>query len=171
MSYVLHTDKSSHTTELELKETFRQWGVADYQVDFNVLRSKHDNQYLSEADRAVTVRFVHPRTSREVVLSMADQATPRDNVRVLYLAIEDMRKIEKRGLGEVMESAYLQLAGPAAADCWSILGVQRGASRELIESAYRTQAKRAHPDATGGSNAAMVALNRARDEAIAEVSR
>lgn len=168
MAYILRSSKSSHTTELELKETFRMWGVTDYQVDFNVLRSKHDHRNLPKQERSVTVRFVHPRTGREVVLTMGDQQTPTDNVRVLYLAIEDMRKIEKRGVGEVVQAAYMQLGAPAA-EHWTVLGLAPGASRDVIQAAYRTLAKSAHPDA-GGSDAQMAALNRARDAALAEAS-
>jgi hypothetical protein len=37
--------------------------------------------------------------------------------------------------------------------------------RSLVEQAYRLKARTAHPDA-GGSNDAMIALNRARAQAL-----
>ena len=47
--------------------------------------------------------------------------------------------------------ARLPKARPAPADGgpWAVLGVVRGAPRDVCEAAYRVQAKRAHPDRGG----------------------
>lgn len=59
--------------------------------------------------------------------------------------------------------------GTAAVAHWSeVLEVERTAGKAEIERAYRTAAKRAHPDA-GGSAEAMAELNSARDTAIREI--
>lgn len=50
----------------------------------------------------------------------------------------------------------------------AVLGVPATASVAEIEATYRTLAKKAHPDAAGGSQEAMAALNAARDEAMKE---
>jgi curved DNA-binding protein CbpA len=39
----------------------------------------------------------------------------------------------------------------------------------MIERAFRTRARKCHPD-TGGSNEAMVELNTARDQALKEIA-
>ena len=52
------------------------------------------------------------KNGRTVTLPMSSQATAKDNLRVLYLAVDAMRLNEKRGLGGVIQEAYLQLAGP-----------------------------------------------------------
>ncbi len=48
---------------------------------------------------------------------------------------------------------------------FEVLGVSPNASPEEIDKAYRTKAKKAHPDA-GGSHAQMKNLNNARDAAM-----
>lgn len=165
-AYKIHNPPSVSQTEHELDECFAKWGVRDYSVDYNVPRAKFRNVTLSRVERAVTVRWMPRGSNREVVVSSDDQTSIEANVRKLFLGIDAMRMNERRGLNEVMRSAYMQLGAPTA-DHWTVLGVQPGASRALIESAYRTQAKQAHPD-TGGSDEAMAALNAARDAALRE---
>jgi hypothetical protein len=45
---------------------------------------------------------------------------------------------------------------------WEVLGVQPNATVEQIEAAYRQKARKAHPDAPGGSGEAMQVLNVAK---------
>ena len=54
---------------------------------------------------------------------------------------------------------------PAPKSCWDILGLRSHASMQDVKEAYRRKAMTLHPD-QGGSDAAMVELNRARDEAL-----
>jgi hypothetical protein len=90
---------------------------------------------------------------------------PAANTRSLGLAIEAMRQLERHGGGTMMERAFTGFAAlPPPRSCWEILGVAPGASEDVIEQAFRSKAKAAHPDA-GGSDSAMAELNRARDEA------
>ena len=51
-------------------------------------------------------------------------------------------------------------------DWWDILECRADATVATINSQYRARARSAHPDA-GGSDAAMVRLNAARDAALA----
>ena len=53
-------------------------------------------------------------------------------------------------------------------DYHAILGVARGASADEIRAAYRSAAKRAHPD-QGGSNAAFRLVRKAADVLLAEL--
>ena len=54
------------------------------------------------------------------------------------------------------------------ADVYSLLGVEPGASRAEIRSAYRRRALAVHPDVAGSdSTADMAALNDARDQLLA----
>lgn len=166
MTYHMTTKVTSYVTEQDLAETFAKWGVDDYQVDFNVMRSKHGRHGMTAAERGVTVRWRPRGAQHEVVLSMDRHATPQDNVRVLYLAIDALRLNEKRGLGDAMRSAYLQLE--AGGNHWQTLGIPPLSSRAEIERAFRLAANYAHPD-RGGSDAEMAALNVARDAALREV--
>ena len=56
---------------------------------------------------------------------------------------------------------------PARSDWRTILGFHP-ATKYFIEIHYRHLAKKAHPDG-GGSNEAMAALNRSREQALKEV--
>ena len=60
------------------------------------------------------------------------------------------------------------VALPAPPSCWEILGLADTATPHQVQSAFRTLARRAHPD-TGGSTADMAALNSARDEALRRI--
>jgi hypothetical protein len=108
--------------------------------------------------------LTYTKDGKEVILSMGKQNRAVDNLRVLYLAIEAMRMNEKRGIGDVIGSAYLQLAAPPKAkDPYEVLEIRQGASLEIAEAVYRTMVKKAHPDA-GGSIEKVKELNHAIEE-------
>lgn len=119
----------------------------------------------TEADR--TVILTYTKHSRPITLSMGTQARAVDNMRVLYLAVEAMRLNEKRGLGEVIQEAYLQLAEPEPAiDPYELIGVRPDAPLAIAEAAYKVKVRTAHPD-SGGSAEQMKKLN----DAIEEIRR
>jgi hypothetical protein len=99
MSYVIHTTVSWQQTMRELRETMAKWGVADWDM-------------YKPSERGGTVMLKYVKNGRSVTLPMGSQARADDNLRVLYLAVEATRMNDKRGLGEVIQDAYLQLAGP-----------------------------------------------------------
>ncbi len=168
MSYTMRTDKTWYQTMQELRDTFAKWGITNYQIQperepfipkRGFIRSERQEREL----RRVRVSFVQP-DGEETTLEMDDHATPRDNLRVLYLAIEDMRMIEKRGLKKVMRQAYGQLPAPkntavSIMSPYSILGVQPDAPMEVVEAAYKAKARKAHPDLHGGDDTEMKQLN------------
>jgi curved DNA-binding protein CbpA len=72
-----------------------------------------------------------------------------------------MRLNEKRGIGEVIESAYLQLAAPTQArDPYELLDLRPDASLEVAEAVYKAKVRNIHPD-KGGSTEQMKVLNKA----------
>jgi hypothetical protein len=149
VNYRIRTDKSWYDTVSDLEETFRLWRVRDYQVVGKPSRKV----YQSEEERTVTIRFQHP-SGREIVVTKSDQERDVDNLRALYLALDDMRMMEKRGVMDIIREALLQLPAPSKhRDPFEILGVRSDAPREIIEAAYRAQAKRLHPDAGGDAEA------------------
>jgi hypothetical protein len=90
-----------------------------------------------------------------------------ENLQAIHHVIEAERtKLRHGGLNLVRAAfrGYAALPPPSRAkrSPWDVLGVPRGASQEEIDSAYREQAKKAHPDADGGSQEAMQELNEAR---------
>lgn len=96
-----------------------------------------------------------------------------DNLAAVAATLEAMRAIERHGGAQVQERTFRGFAAlPAKTerDWWDVLGVRRDASRAVIEANFRSLANDRHPD-RGGSNEAMSELNRARTEALAEVSQ
>lgn len=153
--YRISTDKTWAETRAELRECFQRWAEhedrhIDWSVDCAVPPAKTTIRSLAPEDRQVIVSFVHPRTGTEVRVDAGDQERPVDNLRKLYLIIEDMRMIERRGMGETMQNAYMQLPAPKTKrDPYEVLGCRSDAPHEVLEAAYRARAKQVHPDAGG----------------------
>lgn len=159
--YLLTTKKSWHQTMQELEEQMRMWGVTQWETNYP--KGARSEAWLQkEADR--TVKLTYKKNGKTVTLVMGKQNRAVDNLRVLYLAVESMRLNEKRGISDVLESAYLQLAAPPQAiDPYELLEIRPGASLEVAEAAYKAKVRRVHPDA-GGSEERLKALNRAIEE-------
>lgn len=154
--YRLSTKFNWQRTYSDLAYTFRQWGVNSWHV-FEPRRKRLDDYAATKEDRQVTIRFeLHGKT---INLVMDKQPRAVDNFRVLYLAIEDMRMQERRGIAEVIESAYKQLSAPfVEQDPYEVLGLPRGTALPVCEAQYKELAKAAHPD-NGGSVERMKQLN------------
>lgn len=115
-------------------------------------------------DTGVAVYFL--RRKKQMVFACDRWSTVQDNMRAIQKTIDAIRGIERWGASEMMERAFQAFeALPPPADWSTALGVSRSASREDIERAYKDRAKQSHPD-MGGSNEAMAALTKARDEAL-----
>lgn len=93
--------------------------------------------------------------------------TVRENIRAVGLAYASLRQIERTGASELLERAFSGFARlPAAADCWSILGISGpGAAKDAITARFRELARHHHPD-HGGSAETMARINAAYHEAI-----
>lgn len=157
--YTITTRKTWHATRDEIHEEIATWERQSGQriawaIDSGAPPSRSEARTLSRADRAVILTFTHPRTGRQVSITADDQQRPVDNLRKLYLILHDLRMIERRGYGQEMASAYLQIEGPDSArrDPYEILGVRPDAPQEIIEAAYRARAKSLHPDVGGDAD-------------------
>jgi len=156
VSYTLRTPKSWAQTVDELAETFRLWGIREWTV--TPPRPLSRARYQNVEDRRVTVRYT-PRGNSEIVLTMDRQDRAEDNLRVLWLAIEALRKNELRGIADLVREAYLQLPAPARhRDPFEVLGVRPDAPMEDIKAMYLIKMKRLHPD-VGGSEEATKEIN------------
>jgi len=126
------------------------------------------------ADKGVAVYFEWKGQPRVFACDRWDRI--KDNIRALEKTIEAIRGIERWGASDMLERAFTgftALPSPGAKRSWrEVLGFERASNpdREGIELAFRSKAKRAHPDA-GGSTEAMAELNAARAEALQEVNR
>jgi hypothetical protein len=97
-----------------------------------------------------------------------------DNLCAIAATLEAMRAIERHGGAEILDRAFTGFAAlPASTGRpWRVvIGIADSANptRQMIEEHFRVRARSAHPD-TGGSNEAMSELNRARDEALREIT-
>jgi hypothetical protein len=120
-------------------------------------------------DDAVAIYFTLKARAMAMACDRFDNAAA--NMRSLGLAIDAMRQLERHGGGTMMERAFagfVALPKPDGADWWEVLQVPRTVSRATIEAKFRELARARHPD-RGGSDHAMAELNRARDQALAEV--
>jgi hypothetical protein len=95
-----------------------------------------------------------------------------DNMRAIALTIGALRGIARWGTGDMLRAAFAgfkALPPPSGRPWWVVLFGERpevaGVTREEIETAYRTQAKKAHPDA-GGTAEQWSELADARRDAI-----
>lgn len=158
MSYVVRTQKTWHQTQQELAETFQKWGVSEWETNYP--RGARSEAWMQqELDRTVTLTYV--KGGKTINLQMGKQNRAVDNLRVLYLAVEDMRMNEKRGIAEVLQSAYAQLEAPKQQKSpWEVLSIFPGSPLEIAEAAYKVRAKEVHPD-RGGSIESMTEVNEA----------
>jgi DnaJ-domain-containing protein 1 len=87
-----------------------------------------------------------------------------DNIYAIAKTMQALRGIKRWGAGEMFQQAFTAFtAPPVPKSPYDILGVRPGATQQEIDAAYRKKAKFFHPDAPGGSAAAMIELNMARD--------
>lgn len=118
-------------------------------------------------DTGVAVYF--EKRGKQMVFACDKWDRVRDNIRAIEKTIEALRGIERWGASEMMErafSAFEALPAPGQRPpWWIVLGVEKTATSEEIERAYRTKARERHPD-MGGSNTLMAELNQARNEAL-----
>jgi hypothetical protein len=149
----------------KLEHELRLLGARHIVISFN--RNDRDGAYNSNYDRrdaGIAVYFI--LKGRQLVVACDRYLSPADNLRSIGLAVAAMRQLARHGGGAMMDRAFTGfVALPAPKSCWEILGVPQGAGQDVINRAYRTRAKEAHPD-NGGSNTAMAELNAARDEAL-----
>lgn len=119
-------------------------------------------------DEGVAVYFQYQ--DRPMVMACDRYDTAAANMRSLGLAIEALRQLERHGGGVMMERAFSGFSAlPPPRSCWTILGIEKaGTSEKAIRDAWRRKIATAHPD-QGGSDSAAAELNRARDEALAQI--
>ncbi len=142
MSYILHTRVPWAQTKRQLEDCFYKWGAPA----FNIWPSRIAD---ARSDPRVIVEFTHPK-GNTVSLTMDDQETAEDNLRVLFLALDAMRMNEKRGIGDVLGDAYLQLAAPEKQrDPYEVLGIRPDTPETVMEASYKALAKVHHPDKGG----------------------
>lgn len=119
------------------------------------------------ADPGVAVYFV--LNGQPKVLACDKWYTVEDNLWAVGKHIEAIRGQQRWGVGTVDQAfmGYDALPAPKTA-WWEVLGVERDANLEEIQSAYRQRAKETHPDA-GGNREDFERIQTAWEAALREV--
>jgi hypothetical protein len=146
---------------LALADVFRRWGVQQWEVSCAFWGQKASNYTQTPQQRAVFIKFAHP-DGQTIQLRMDSESRAIDNLQQMRLGLNEMYGIWRRGLENMVRTAYMQLSAPEVfRDPYEVLGVRPDTDVEDIEAMYRIKAKRSHPDIEGGSDAAMKGLNEA----------
>jgi hypothetical protein len=104
-------------------------------------------------------------TMRVMAIDLYDRVA--DNLAAIAATLSAMRAIERHGGAQILERAFTGFAAlPPPRSCWDMLGLKPGAGRQDIEAAFRTLAKRYHPDAPTGDAEKFKALAAAKEEAL-----
>ena len=120
-------------------------------------------------DPAVAIQF--DRDDKPVTFHCDRFVEPRSNLRAIGKTLENLRAIERYGANQVLEmmfSGLLALPAPGELDHWAILDLDRGASKENINAAFREKSKGLHPD-LGGDSQAFSNLSDAKRAALREI--
>jgi hypothetical protein len=125
------------------------------------------------SDKGVAVYWRKGRDGQMQCMAIDIYTLVADNLGAVAATLEAMRAIERHGGAQVQERTFRGFAAlpEKTGRHWTeILGTTENANRQHIEDQYRMLAKKAHPDTPTGSHEAMAELNRAREEALKEVS-
>jgi hypothetical protein len=110
-------------------------------------------------------------------------ATVRENIRAIAVALTALHSLERTKASQIVQRAFSGFTALPADTSkqrpqrhWrEVLEFQQFAgdsfrklTRDIVDSTYRSLSKERHPDA-GGSTEQMAELNRAREQAIAEL--
>jgi hypothetical protein len=125
------------------------------------------------ADPGVSLWFT--LNGKQICLPCDKWASVKQNIRAIAIHLESVRGQERWGVG-TMEQAFSGYAAlPANAGDglpWrDVLGFREGVAipASSVEAAFKSLAKKYHPDLPTGDAAKMQQLNRAREEALAEI--
>lgn len=172
------------TTDVALEELFasiRQMGGRDIIVSSNVPVRRDGTMYRGDhaearmPDPGVAVYW----TARDAkgnplprVIPCDHWHTVRENVRALGMAIDYIRGLKRCGAGEIQDrafSGFARLPEQSGEDCYAVLGLRLGATREQVTARLRELTRTEHPD-HGGSTERFQRLTRAYHEALTLVT-
>jgi hypothetical protein len=128
------------------------------------------------ADPGVAVWFTWDGMS--VCIAVDRYPKVEDNVQAIHHIIDGRRTELRHGGLHIVRATFTgfqALPAPDTKRSWrEVLGVDGSfftTDTETINGLYRDRAKKLHPDVAGGSQNEMAELNRAREEALKEISQ
>lgn len=149
-------------------------GVTDVQLDSGAEHQKRDpNKPYARASfdgPGVVVRFC--KDGEDMASACDSWDNPRDNAQDLYHYLHETRMQEQRGT-VTAESEYDKLRLPSGDSdmvageppAHEVLGVDRDADRDEVQSAFRERVKEVHPD-RGGDEESFARVKRAREKLV-----
>lgn len=172
-----HPHNARFTTRLAeacdgLMRELQRLGASQIVLSSNLMVRKDGLPYAKQRqpdDGGVAVYFLRQGTPQ--VIACDRWLKIEDNIQAVRLTVEAIRGMERWGTTEMVSRAFRGFealregTGVESAAWWTILGVDPDASLEVIEAAYRRQAKTQHPDVVGGSAEVMTVLNAAVQQA------
>ncbi|TIN05575.1 J domain-containing protein [Mesorhizobium sp.] len=124
------------------------------------------------ADPGVAVWFVWD--GMQVCIAVDRYAKVEDNLQAIHHIVESRRTEMRHGGLHIVRATFrgfTALPAPAKKGWREVLEIITSGpvTTDNVESAYRRLAKKAHPDAPGGSHDAMTELNTAKTQALKEI--
>lgn len=154
----------------ELMAELGRLGATDIIISSNMQYKGNGLPYSKQpamTDCGVAVYFTLHK--RPMVLACDRWDRLQHNLWAIAKHIEALRGIDRWGVGTVEQlfRGYEALPETTTRSWWQVLQVERSATVQDIEQAFRRLAKERHPDA-GGSQDLMSELNEARRQAMSE---
>lgn len=185
-----HFSVTPEKAMLSLLENLRRLRVTGIVISSNCKLRRDGVPYAEDLrdfqmrDPGVAVYFQY--LGKAMVMAQDAYTAPYANARSLALAIEAMRSIERHGGGHMMQRSFdgfAQLPPPGGGTefyktPWRLVlelpvepygALPKDHQLLLAEGAYKTRARKAHPDSPGGDAAKMAELNVAIEDARQEL--
>lgn len=157
-----------------VENELRMLGASDLIVSTNLRVKLSGTPYSNQAqpqDPGVAVYFNLKK--RATVLACDKWIKVEENLWAIGKHVEALRGQLRWGVGNIEQAFRGYAALPergSGKPWWETLGITINASRDQIESAYRSKAKLLHPDVSNGeTHEVMIELNRAYKEALTSV--
>ena len=159
MTYTMNTTWDAARSRAAIRDELDKWNptYGTEVVDLDTIDFPKAGREVKKAAVHFALRGVN------IKIECDSQWTYKQNIRCVAYAVNAMRMNEKRGIGDTMRKAYLQLEAPKEQrDPYEILQVRPDASQIVLDAAYKAQANVRHPD-KGGTKELMQELNDAHE--------
>lgn len=159
--------KTWNDTIGDVEQTLSMWGVTKWGWECPASgmgsgRGRSHWSYYPGQPEEIKVTVTFTLRGEEKSLNVDKFGCPADNLRALWLGLEQIRLNEKRGLDQVTREFYLALPPPERErDPYEILGVRPDAPYAVLNASYLALAKQFHPDTGNGDAKKMAELNKA----------
>jgi len=149
----------------QLLDELRLLNVSELVISSNIPLRKDGLPYANYSppeDPGVVVYFNLEGSPYALACDRWDKA--KDNLRAIGLHVAAMRGMLRWGVGSTKQAFMgYQLLPPSKDSWWIVLGVSPTATADEVQIAYRTLARKCHPD-FGGTHDEMAKINSAYEQ-------